>query len=270
MLVYVISLQGGQARRRRRCSRRRSTGSWAGWRLCSRCLNPWHSHSTEVSRSEAVMASVGTLHSWDLCPGGPRLGPRGSSFSRCRRVRLLPHLLCRMLPARVDTRRRIAMQLKERRQTLSFPVGTNARMWRVRQINQHWSDFLHKKIHNAVALVQVVGSRPDTLLQNFATLLPGATASDFQRIVELKVAPHRSLPVCSSIPGPSLPLLQEACPKCPILRSAAASLLSIATCAPRAMAALNPGCAIRHRGARPAVWTGAGAEEVGRRGAGRG
>jgi len=35
--------------------------------------------------------------------------------------------------------------------------------------------------------VQVVGSRPDTLLQNFATLLPGGTASDFQRIVELKV-----------------------------------------------------------------------------------
>jgi hypothetical protein len=35
--------------------------------------------------------------------------------------------------------------------------------------------------------LQVVGSRPDTLLHNFATLLPGATSSDFQRIVELKV-----------------------------------------------------------------------------------
>ena len=41
--------------------------------------------------------------------------------------------------------------------------------------------------------MQVVGSRPDTLLHNFATLLPGATSSDFQRIVELKVAFYKTL-----------------------------------------------------------------------------
>lgn len=40
----------------------------------------------------------------------------------------------------------------------------------------------------------MVGSRPDTLLHNFATLLPGATSSDFQRIVELKVEAVQAAP----------------------------------------------------------------------------
>lgn len=43
----------------------------------------------------------------------------------------------------------------------------------------------------------MVGSRPDTLLHNFATLLPGATSSDFQRIVELKVGAETPLKVLS-------------------------------------------------------------------------
>ena len=35
--------------------------------------------------------------------------------------------------------------------------------------------------------VQVVGSRADTVVQTFATLLPDGTPQDFQRVVELKV-----------------------------------------------------------------------------------
>lgn len=36
------------------------------------------------------------------------------------------------------------------------------------------------------ALLKTVGSRPNTLIENFRTLLPTGTATDFQRILDLK------------------------------------------------------------------------------------
>ena len=36
-------------------------------------------------------------------------------------------------------------------------------------------------------LLQVVGSRPDTVVDNFFTLMPQGAAADFQRIIDLKV-----------------------------------------------------------------------------------
>ena len=41
----------------------------------------------------------------------------------------------------------------------------------------------------AEALLKVVGSRPDTLPENFFTLIPNGSTMDFQRIVDLKVGP---------------------------------------------------------------------------------
>ena len=40
--------------------------------------------------------------------------------------------------------------------------------------------------HSACAL-KVIGSRPDTLIENFRTLLPTGTGADFRRILDLKV-----------------------------------------------------------------------------------
>ena len=36
--------------------------------------------------------------------------------------------------------------------------------------------------------MQVVGSRPDTVVDNFFTLMPQGAAADFQRIIDLKVS----------------------------------------------------------------------------------
>ena len=37
------------------------------------------------------------------------------------------------------------------------------------------------------ALLKVVGSRPENLVDNFFTLLPSGSAADFQRIIDIKV-----------------------------------------------------------------------------------
>jgi hypothetical protein len=36
-------------------------------------------------------------------------------------------------------------------------------------------------------VLKVIGSRPDTLIENFRTLLPTGTGADFRRILDLKV-----------------------------------------------------------------------------------
>ena len=47
--------------------------------------------------------------------------------------------------------------------------------------------YINREMAKAEALLKVVGSRPENLADNFATLLPSASAATFQRILELKV-----------------------------------------------------------------------------------
>ena len=44
----------------------------------------------------------------------------------------------------------------------------------------------------AEALLKVVGSRPENLVDNFFTLMPSGTPADFQRILELKARPSHA------------------------------------------------------------------------------
>ena len=63
-----------------------------------------------------------------------------------------------------------------------------------------FSTVVQREMGRVEALLKTVGSRPDTLIENFRTLLPTGTAADFQRILDLKARctlnPHRSR--CSS------------------------------------------------------------------------
>ena len=42
-------------------------------------------------------------------------------------------------------------------------------------------------LRRPASAAQVIGSRPDTLIENFRTLLPTGTGADFRRILDLKV-----------------------------------------------------------------------------------
>jgi hypothetical protein len=63
-----------------------------------------------------------------------------------------------------------------------------------------FSSWVTRELGRAEALLKVVGSRPDTLADNFFTLMPSGTLPDYQRIIDLKVCfvstlacPHRAL-----------------------------------------------------------------------------
>ncbi len=50
-----------------------------------------------------------------------------------------------------------------------------------------FSSWITRELGRAEALLKVVGSRPDTLADNFFTLMPSGTLPDYQRIIDLKV-----------------------------------------------------------------------------------
>lgn len=50
-----------------------------------------------------------------------------------------------------------------------------------------FSSWVNRELGRAEALLKVVGSRPDTLADNFFTLMPSGTLPDYQRIIDLKV-----------------------------------------------------------------------------------
>ncbi|KAK9815375.1 hypothetical protein WJX72_002419 [[Myrmecia] bisecta] len=50
-----------------------------------------------------------------------------------------------------------------------------------------FSGFVTREMGRAEALLKVVGSRPENLVDNFFTLIPTGAAADFQRIIDLKV-----------------------------------------------------------------------------------
>lgn len=50
-----------------------------------------------------------------------------------------------------------------------------------------FSSWISRELGRAEALLKVVGSRPDTLADNFFTLMPSGTLPDYQRIIDLKV-----------------------------------------------------------------------------------
>ena len=54
-----------------------------------------------------------------------------------------------------------------------------------------FSGYVAREMGKAEALLKVVGSRPENLVDNFFTLMPSGSPADFQRILELKAGcPH--------------------------------------------------------------------------------
>lgn len=55
-----------------------------------------------------------------------------------------------------------------------------------------FSGYMAREMGKAEALLKVVGSRPENLVDNFFTLMPSGSPADFQRILELKASrPNR-------------------------------------------------------------------------------
>lgn len=54
-----------------------------------------------------------------------------------------------------------------------------------------FAGYVAREMGKAEALLKVVGSRPENLVDNFFTLMPSGSPADFQRILELKARPHR-------------------------------------------------------------------------------
>ena len=57
-----------------------------------------------------------------------------------------------------------------------------------------FSGYVAREMGKAEALLKVVGSRPENLVDNFFTLMPSGSPADFQRILELKASCPRSHP----------------------------------------------------------------------------
>ena len=56
-----------------------------------------------------------------------------------------------------------------------------------------FSGYVAREMGKAEALLKVVGSRPENLVDNFFTLMPTGSPADFQRILELKArCPHHA------------------------------------------------------------------------------
>lgn len=50
-----------------------------------------------------------------------------------------------------------------------------------------FASYVTREMGKAEALLKVVGSRPENLVDNLFTLMPSGSPADFQRILELKV-----------------------------------------------------------------------------------
>ena len=58
-------------------------------------------------------------------------------------------------------------------------------------VHASFSGYVAREMGKAEALLKVVGSRPENLVDNFFTLMPSGSPADFQRILELKACcPH--------------------------------------------------------------------------------
>lgn len=66
---------------------------------------------------------------------------------------------------------------------LSFPTAGKASQGPSAAL----TGYVGREMGRVEALLKVVGSRPDNLVDNFFTLLPSGTAADFQRILDIKV-----------------------------------------------------------------------------------
>ena len=64
-----------------------------------------------------------------------------------------------------------------------------------------FSSWISRELGRAEALLKVVGSRPDTLADNFFTLMPSGTLPDYQRIIDLKARMHVPFHSCCSLVG---------------------------------------------------------------------
>ena len=53
------------------------------------------------------------------------------------------------------------------------------------------NSYIQRELGRAEALLKVVGSRPENLVDNFFTLLPAGGQADFLRILDLKARPSR-------------------------------------------------------------------------------
>ncbi len=53
-----------------------------------------------------------------------------------------------------------------------------------------FAGYVSREMGKAEALLKVVGSRPENLVDNFFTLMPSGSPADFQRILELKARPQ--------------------------------------------------------------------------------
>ena len=60
-------------------------------------------------------------------------------------------------------------------------------------VHASFSGYVAREMGKAEALLKVVGSRPENLVDNLFTLMPSGSPADFQRILELK-ARRRWLP----------------------------------------------------------------------------
>ncbi|EIE27794.1 hypothetical protein COCSUDRAFT_26904 [Coccomyxa subellipsoidea C-169] len=75
-------------------------------------------------------------------------------------------------------------------------------------VHASFSGHVAREMGKAEALLKVIGSRPENLVDNFFTLMPSGSPADFQRILELKVArlPAQMLQCCQKMPCNQLPI----------------------------------------------------------------
>ena len=59
-------------------------------------------------------------------------------------------------------------------------------------VHASFSGYVAREMGRAEALLKVVGSRPENLVDNLFTLMPSGSPADFQRILELKAGRRQS------------------------------------------------------------------------------
>ncbi len=75
-------------------------------------------------------------------------------------------------------------------------------------VHASFSGHVAREMGKAEALLKVIGSRPENLVDNFFTLMPSGSPADFQRILELKVArfPAQMVQCCQKLLCNQLPI----------------------------------------------------------------
>ena len=68
-------------------------------------------------------------------------------------------------------------------------------------VHASFSGYVAREMGKAEALLKVVGSRPENLVDNLFTLMPSGSPADFQRILELKARPPLLPMRATSTPG---------------------------------------------------------------------